>query len=88
MYFEVISMTILLTDLFSIAATYDIITSEGNTVGKAGAITAGGLIGLLLAARRGFFKKLFYTGAGLTLATAAVYPKEAKELSQIGFLHN
>ena len=66
------------------SATYEMISSEGNTVGKAVAITGGGLLGLLVASRKGFFKKLFYTSAGLTAATAACYPKEAKELSEIG----
>ena len=68
-----------------ILATYETISSEGNTVGKAAAITGGGLIGLLLASKRGFFKKLLYTSVGLTAASAACYPKEAKELSQIGY---
>ncbi|CAG2178052.1 unnamed protein product [Oppiella nova] len=60
-------------------------SSEGNTVAKAAFITGGGLLGLLISARKGFFRKLFYTSAGLTAASAACYPLEAKELSQIGF---
>jgi len=66
-------------------STYEYISSEGNTVAKAAFITGGGLLGLLISARKGFFRKLFYTSAGLTAASAACYPLEAKELSQIGF---
>ena len=54
-------------------------------MGKAAAITGGGLLGLLLASRRGFFKKILYTSAGLTAASAVCYPQETKELAQIGF---
>ncbi|CAG2114551.1 unnamed protein product [Medioppia subpectinata] len=66
-------------------STYEYISSEGNTVAKAAVITGGGLLGLLIASRKGFFKKVFYTTAGLTAGSAACYPTEAKELSQIGF---
>jgi len=68
-------------------STYEYISSDGNTISKAAAITSGGLLGLLISSRKGFFKKVFYISAGLTAASAACYPREAKELSQIGFFY-
>ncbi|XP_054156503.1 MICOS complex subunit MIC27-like [Oppia nitens] len=78
------AVDILKTSYYHSLSTYEYISAEGNTVAKAAAITTGGLLGLLISSRRGFFKKVFYTTAGLTAASAACYPKEAKELSQIG----
>lgn len=67
------------------AATYEFVSDEANTVPKAIAITGGGLMGLLLASRKGFFKKITYTGTGLLAAAAACYPKQSQELAQVGF---
>ncbi len=65
-------------------ATYEYISSEANTVPKAVAITTGGLLGLLLASRKGVFKKITYTSVGLTAAAAACHPKQTIELTQLG----
>ncbi|XP_053203767.1 MICOS complex subunit MIC27-like [Panonychus citri] len=60
--------------------TLDYITDETNTVPKALAITGSGLFGLLLASRRGFFKKLLYTSAGVGIATGVCYPKQSEDI--------
>lgn len=59
-------------------------SDEANSLPKAIAITGGGLTGLLLATRRGFFRKLLYMSTGLIAASAACYPKQAVEVSQVG----
>ncbi len=66
-------------------ATYEYVSSEANTVPKAIAITSSAFIGLLLASRKGFFKKITYTSIGLTAGAAACYPQKTKELTQLGF---
>jgi coproporphyrinogen III oxidase len=63
--------------------TYDRISDDGNSVEKAVAITAGGLVGLLLSARKGFFKKLIYTSGGVGVMVAACYPKQTTEFVEL-----
>lgn len=63
--------------------TYEMITDESQAIPRAIAITTGGLLGLLVASRKGFFKKILYTGFGLTAATAVCYPKQSKELTEL-----
>ena len=59
---------------------YERISDESSSVPKAAAITAGGLTGLLIASRKGFIRKILYTGIGLTAAAAACYPNQSREL--------
>ena len=61
------------------AATLAFLREEENTIHRYGAIGIGGLAGLVLALRRGKFKKLLYTTAGATAMAALCYPKEAKQ---------
>lgn len=63
--------------------TYDLITDETQAIPRAIAITSGGLFGLLIASRKGFFKKILYTSFGLTAATAVCYPKQSRELTEL-----
>lgn len=63
--------------------TYELITDETQAIPRAIAITSGGLFGLLVASRKGFFKKIFFTSLGLTTATAVCYPKQSKELTEL-----
>ncbi|RWS02226.1 MICOS complex subunit MIC27-like isoform X2, partial [Dinothrombium tinctorium] len=63
--------------------TYDYITDETNNVSKAVAITGGGLLGLLLSARKGFFKKVLYSSLGVVSAAAVCYPKQSLETIQV-----
>lgn len=59
---------------------YARISDESSTLPKAAAITGGGLFGLLIASRKGFFKKILYTSIGLGAAAAACYPQQSREL--------
>ena len=53
-----------------------------NAPMRAALIGAGGLLGYTMGAIRGrLFRKLSYTGMGVAAASAACYPREAKELS-------
>lgn len=53
--------------MFGSVATVDYITDEENVLPRAGAITIGGLAGLIIGARKkgGFFKKVLYTSTGV-----------------------
>jgi len=62
---------------------YEKKTDEGGSIPKAAAITAGGLTGLIIASRKGFIRKILYTGFGLTAAAAACYPQQSRELFDI-----
>lgn len=64
-------------------STYELISDEGNAVPKAVAITSGGLLGLLLASRKGFFKKILFTAVGVGGSVAACYPKQTAELAEL-----
>lgn len=56
---------------------------DGPAVDKAVAITAGGLLGVVLSARKGFFKKILYTTAGVGAMAIACYPKQANEMVEL-----
>ncbi|XP_045472133.1 MICOS complex subunit MIC27 [Harmonia axyridis] len=57
---------------------------ENSTAPKVGAIAIGGLTGLILSLRKGYFKRTLYTTAGATIMTAVCYPKQTSEYTQIG----
>lgn len=61
---------------------YDYIRDDSNILARAGLITLGGLGGLLVGARGGFFKKVFYSGVGMGTLASLCYPKEAVQVSQ------
>lgn len=65
-------------------ATVDYVTDEDNTLSRAGAITIGGLAGLVLGARRkgGIIKKVFYTSTGVAGTASLCYPRQAYQVSQ------
>ncbi|KAK8395647.1 hypothetical protein O3P69_005632 [Scylla paramamosain] len=65
-------------------ATVDYLTDEENMLPRAGAITVGGLAGLVLGARKrgGFFKKVLYTSTGVITAASLCYPRHAYAISQ------
>jgi len=58
--------------------------NEASTPAKAGVIVGTGLVGMLLASRRGIFKKLLYTSLGVAGGASICYPNEAKESVDIG----
>lgn len=71
---------ILATAVAHTRSLYDRISDDSSSVPKAAAITAGGLTGLLIASRKGFIRKILYTGLGMTAAAAACYPSQSREL--------
>lgn len=56
---------------------------ENNSTLRAGFVAGSGLTGLLIAARRGMFKKLVYTTTGASAAFYVGYPKESEEATKI-----
>jgi hypothetical protein len=58
------------------------LTDEANILPRAAVITAGGLTGLLIGARGGFFKKLTYTSIGMISMASLCYPRQAVVVSQ------
>lgn len=58
---------------------------EDNYIQRFGAITAGGLIGYLLALRRGRIRRLVNTGVGAAAVAAISYPDEAKNIASDGY---
>uniref|UniRef100_A0A1B6LG30 MICOS complex subunit n=1 Tax=Graphocephala atropunctata TaxID=36148 RepID=A0A1B6LG30_9HEMI len=67
------------------SSTIQILRDEDNYPQRYGAIAAGGLLGYIIAIRRGWFRRLVYTGTGATAVAAICYPEEAREYSQEGF---
>ncbi|KAK3883234.1 hypothetical protein Pcinc_012435 [Petrolisthes cinctipes] len=65
-------------------ATVDYITDEENVMPRAGAITIGGLAGLIIGARRrgSLVKKVLYTSTGVATAASLCYPRQAYQVSQ------
>ncbi|XP_078042668.1 MICOS complex subunit 26/27 isoform X2 [Augochlora pura] len=57
----------------------DYLQDEVNILPRAGAVGIGGLSGLILGLRGGFFKKLLYTTTGAGIVGVVCFPKEAKE---------
>lgn len=66
------------------ASTLAFLREEQNSIPRYGAIGIGGLAGLVLALRRGKFKKLLYTTTGATAMAALCYPKEAEQYTGEG----
>lgn len=64
-------------------AFVDDLRQEKNATLRAGFIAGGGLVGLLVAARKGKFKKLIYTTTGASAAFYVGYPKESEEATKI-----
>ncbi|XP_050421433.1 MICOS complex subunit Mic27 [Adelges cooleyi] len=60
----------------------DNLRQENNSTLRAGFVVGGGLTGLLLAIRKGKFKKIIYTTSGATAAFYVGYPKESEEVSK------
>lgn len=58
---------------------------EDNVTSKAGAIGLGGLTGLILGLRGGWFKRGLYGTVGAGIMATICYPKEAKEYSEVAF---
>lgn len=61
----------------------DNLREEKNSNLRAGFVAGGGLVGLLLAARNGKFKKLLYTSTGASAAFYVGYPKESEEATKV-----
>ncbi|KZC13917.1 hypothetical protein WN55_06276 [Dufourea novaeangliae] len=57
----------------------DYLKDESNLWPRAGAVGIGGLSGLVLGLRGGFFKRFLYTTAGAGTVGAVCFPKETKE---------
>lgn len=55
---------------------------ENNTTPKYGAIAVGGVSGVILGLRGGWFKRTIYGTTGALIMAAVCYPKEAKEYSR------
>ncbi|KAK9888904.1 hypothetical protein WA026_001125 [Henosepilachna vigintioctopunctata] len=64
------------------ALTY--LRQENNTAPKIGAIAIGGLSGLILSLRKGYFKKTLYVTTGALAMTAVCYPKQTTEYAEFG----
>lgn len=56
---------------------------ENNSNLRAAFVGGSGLAGLLLAARKGMFKKLVYSTTGAAAAFYVGYPKESEEATKI-----
>lgn len=61
----------------------DKLRDENNSTLRAGCVAGGGLVGLLLAARKGKFKKLLYASTGASAVFYVGYPKESEEATKI-----
>ena len=57
----------------------DYLQDESNLMPRVGAVGIGGLSGLVLGLRGGFFKRLVYTSAGASIVGAVCFPRETKE---------
>ncbi|XP_055903444.1 MICOS complex subunit MIC27 [Eupeodes corollae] len=66
--------------------TIDYLNQPDNTMPRVGAIAIGGVAGLILAVRGGFFKKIIYTGIGAGGIASLCYPKEAEKFAQQGLV--
>ncbi|XP_055856546.1 MICOS complex subunit MIC27 [Episyrphus balteatus] len=67
-------------------STIDYLNEPDNTMPRVGAIAIGGVAGLILAVRGGFFKKIIYTGIGAGGIASLCYPKEAEKFAQQGLI--
>ncbi|XP_012285707.1 MICOS complex subunit MIC27 [Orussus abietinus] len=57
----------------------DYLQQENSTLPRLGAVSVGGLTGLILGLRGGKFKKLVYTSTGALTMAAVCYPRQAQE---------
>ncbi|KAL3281909.1 hypothetical protein HHI36_005114 [Cryptolaemus montrouzieri] len=57
---------------------------ENNTAPKVGAIAIGGLTGLILSLRKGYFKKTLYVTSGALAMSAVCFPKQTSEYLEVG----
>jgi len=64
-------------------AFVDDLRQEKNSALRAGFVAGGGIAGLLIAARKGKFKKLVYTTIGASTAFYVGYPKESQEATKV-----
>ncbi|CAJ0937091.1 unnamed protein product, partial [Mesorhabditis belari] len=60
------------------------VEDEWSVIPKAGAITLGGMAGLVLGMRRGAFGRIFTSATGMATMTAFCYPKETVDLIRGG----
>lgn len=67
----------------NIKAFVDDLRQEKNSTLRAGFVAGSGFVGLLLASRKGKFKKLVYTTTGASAAFYVGYPKESEEATKI-----
>lgn len=77
------SVYVINTGIAHSSAQIDFLRDEDNLPARIGAIAGGSLFGLLVAVRKGFFKKLFYTTVGGLTMASVCYPKEADEYSRV-----
>lgn len=61
----------------------DDLRQEKNSILRAGLVAGGGLAGILVATRKGKFKKLVYGTVGASAAFYTCYPKESEEVTKI-----
>ena len=61
---------------------YEYLNQKDNSLPRAGAITLGGLSGIILGLRGGFFKRLIYGSIGAGAIASVCYPKEAEIYAQ------
>jgi hypothetical protein len=64
-----------------LSATLGFLREEATSVHRAGAIGLGGLAGLVMGLRSGFFKRTFYATVGAAAMTALCYPREAADFA-------
>ncbi|XP_076242704.1 MICOS complex subunit 26/27 [Calliopsis andreniformis] len=67
------------TRLGNIKSVVDYLQDETNFLPRVGAVGIGGLSGLVLGLRGGFFKKLLYTTTGAGIVGTICFPRKAKE---------
>lgn len=61
----------------------DDLRQEKNGMLRTGFVAGGGLVGLLVAVKKGKFKKLIYTTAGVSTACYIAFPKESEEATKV-----
>jgi len=65
----------------------EILRDPAQPVNQYGAIAAGGVLGLLPAARKGIIKKLLYAGVGAGALSAVIYPTEAVVVRDVAWAY-
>ncbi|XP_049853882.1 MICOS complex subunit MIC27 isoform X2 [Schistocerca gregaria] len=63
-------------------STLAFLKEEGNYLPRIGAISLGGLTGVIFGLRGGWFRRLTYGAAGSLAMSALCYPRQASEVSQ------